>query len=69
MDDPLLTIPQAAARLGLDRTRVWRLVRDGRIPAQRVGPLWLIRQSDLDAFADEPRPPGRPPWRKPPPTE
>jgi len=64
MDDTLLTVPQAAARLGVNRTRVWRLVRDGRLPAEKRGRDWLIRESDLDAFAAEPRKPGRPPWRK-----
>ena len=64
MDEPLLTVPQAAARLGLHRSRVFRLVRDGRLPAERHGRDWLIRESDLDAFAAKPRKPGRPPWRK-----
>ncbi len=60
----LLTIPQAARRLGLDVSMVRRYCAGGRIPAQRIGRDWLIRAQDLDRFIR--RPSGRP--AKPAPT-
>lgn len=33
----LLSIPQAAEVVGVSRTHMWRLVRDGVVPAVRVG--------------------------------
>lgn len=57
------TTPQAAAILGLHRTRVAQLCREGRLKARRVGRDWIIRESDLEAFRAQVRPPGRPAQR------
>lgn len=59
----LLTTQQAADRLGLTVRRVQALIRDSRLPAQRVGRDWLIRAGDLDAFRKQPRKPGYPKGR------
>lgn len=54
--EELLTIGQAAARLGLARTWVLRLIQDGRLPAVRhtsprspIGDYWEVRAADLEA--------------------
>lgn len=41
------------AQLGRPRTRtaLMRRVRDGRLPAQKVGEQWVVRRADLDALA------------------
>lgn len=46
----LLTVTTAAARLGVSRQRVGLLVKQNRLPATRVGHVWLIRESDLRGF-------------------
>jgi excisionase family DNA binding protein len=55
----LLTLAQAADRLGVSRQRLHALIQAGRLPAERLGHAWIIRAADLAAFT--PRPPGRPP--------
>ena len=54
----MLTITDAAARLGIDPSRVRLLVRQGRIPARRFGRAWVISESDLNTY--QPRPQGKP---------
>jgi excisionase family DNA binding protein len=54
----MLTIAEAATRLGIDPSRVRLLVRQGRIQARRFGRAWMIAEADLDAY--RPRPQGRP---------
>lgn len=56
----LLTVTQAAERLGLTRTRVLKLISVGRLPASR-DPLtghWRVKESDLELVAN--RKPGAP---------
>lgn len=53
-----LTINEAAERLGLHRSRVGVLIREGRIQARKVGPMWLIPESEVAGFV--PRPEGKP---------
>jgi len=54
----MLTIAEAATRLGIDPSRVRLLVRQGRIPARRFGRAWVICEADLNAY--QPRPQGKP---------
>lgn len=46
----LLTLKQAALRLGVHYMTVYRYVRQGRLPAERRASGWTIRPTDLDAF-------------------
>lgn len=59
----LIGTAEAARRLGLSEyggpSLVARWIRDGRLPAIKVGNTWLIRPADLDRL--ERRGPGRPP--------
>jgi len=54
----VLTTRDAAARLGVTPRRVVALIHARRLPAQRFGPVWLIRERDLAKVAV--RRPGRP---------
>jgi excisionase family DNA binding protein len=56
----LLTIPEAASRLGLSVAMVRRHCTSGKLPAQKVGRDWAIRQRDVELFAATPRRSGRP---------
>ena len=53
-----LTTAQVAARLGVTQSRVHALMRAGRLPSVRVGPLHLIDPADVDKV--KVRKPGRP---------
>ena len=55
-----ITTTEAAERLGVSSARVRQLVSDGTLPAQKFGPVNMIKESDLDAVRDRPGV-GRPP--------
>jgi excisionase family DNA binding protein len=47
----LVTVEQAAEHLNLHPKTVLRYIRDGRLPATRVGKSYRIVRTELDAFA------------------
>ena len=55
----LLTVPEAAAELGLHRQTTWIKALSGQLPATRVGNRFVIRRSDLEAFKRQLRQPRR----------
>jgi excisionase family DNA binding protein len=55
----LLSVPEAAERLGVSRWRVNQLIDGGRLPAQKVGRAYVIHTKDLELVRI--RPAGRPP--------
>jgi excisionase family DNA binding protein len=42
-----LTVREVAERLGLSKSRIFHMIRDGRLPATRFGTVWVIRERDL----------------------
>lgn len=50
----------AARALGLSLTRTLSLIHSGRLPAERVGNILMVKACDIEAFARRPRRPGRP---------
>jgi excisionase family DNA binding protein len=49
--DRLYTIPEVAERLRHGRTRVYQLIREGRLPSVVLGPrARRVRESDLQVF-------------------
>ena len=55
----IFTTHEAAARLGVTVRRVQALIAAGRLPAEKRGRDWQIRQDDLDRL--EKLKPGRKP--------
>ena len=47
---PYLTVEEAAERLGVDYKTIYRLIRSGEIPAGKIGRVYRILESDLDAY-------------------
>lgn len=43
-------IKEAASALGLGRTTIWRAIRDGKLPASKVGNRTLITKEALQAW-------------------
>lgn len=62
MTELLLSIPEAARRLGVSERRVRSLCDEGKLAAVKVGKFWIIREADLTAWQPQPRgwPKGRP---------
>jgi excisionase family DNA binding protein len=58
----LISAAEAAGKLGVHITRVQVLIREGRLPAQKVGGSYVINERDLKLVKD--RKPGRPPKAK-----
>jgi len=63
-----MTVPQAAAAIGMHRTRLWQLVRDGKVKAEKTGRDWLIAAEEVERLKSlpipargRPRSPRRPP--------
>ncbi len=58
----LISTSEAAERLGVHITRVQVLIREGRLPAQKIGLTYVIDEADLKFVED--RIVGRPPKTK-----
>ena len=62
MEAPEFSSPeQVAELLGLHVRTVRRYVRDGRLPATRIGKQYRIARADVDALTDRPAPRPGPP--------
>ena len=51
--EKLLTIEEVAEFLNLEYKSVYRLVRNGELPAARIGRVYRVSRSDLDAYLDQ----------------
>jgi excisionase family DNA binding protein len=60
----LISVTEAAKRLGVIRQRVFQLIKAGKLPAKMVGSQYVIQESDLELVKD--RQTGRPPKAKEP---
>jgi excisionase family DNA binding protein len=58
----LLSVIEAAEKLGVSRWRVNQFIDEGRLPAKKVGRSYVILESDLQLV--ENRQTGRPPKDK-----
>ena len=56
MDEELITVSEAARRLGVHRSSLSARARSGALPATRAGRSWIVRWSDVLACADLPTP-------------
>lgn len=50
----MLTVPEAAQRVGRNAETVRRWIREGRMPARKVGTQWILEEDDLADLAEEP---------------
>lgn len=58
----MLTVPEAARRVGRDPETVRRWIRSGRLPSEKVGTQHLIDEADLDIVARGAPAARRPKW-------
>lgn len=63
MDAKMLTLEEAAERLGVVRMTVYRLVRKGQLRAHRVGRVWRVPEDAIEEYlrgtANAPQEPAR----------
>ena len=52
----LLTVEDVASALHLDKQTIWRYVREGRLPAKKVGRRYLFQESALEAMLEPEEP-------------
>ncbi len=50
----MLTVPEAARRLGRNPETVRRWIRSGKLPARKVGTQHVIEEHDLAPLMDQP---------------
>ena len=48
----MMTVPEAAKRVGRDPETVRRWIRSGKLPSKRVGTQHLVDEHDLAALVD-----------------
>ena len=53
VSEVFLTTVEAAKELKVTRVRVWQLIQEGRLAAERVGRDWLIRREVVEAYKKE----------------
>ncbi|HUF04353.1 MAG TPA: helix-turn-helix domain-containing protein [Aridibacter sp.] len=56
----LLTVKQAAERLGKTHWAVHYLIREGLLKAEKLGHQYVIKEADLRKYLKQKRDPGRP---------
>jgi len=49
----MITVPEAARRAGKDPETVRRWIRNGSLPARKIGTQHVIEEADLEALLDE----------------
>jgi len=52
-DGEVLTITELAAYLKIPKSTLYKLVREGRIPSQKIGRHWRFRKGAIDLWLDE----------------
>ena len=53
MEEVLVTVPEAARRLALSRSTLYRLIRQGQLRTIRVGRARRVPVTELVRFAEE----------------
>ncbi len=46
-----LASSEAAEMLGIHHMAIQRLLRDGKLPAEKIANRWLLRRTDVEEFA------------------
>ncbi|MBU2053546.1 MAG: helix-turn-helix domain-containing protein [Proteobacteria bacterium] len=52
----VLTIEELAIYLKISKSTLYKLVREGKIPSQKVGRHWRFRKKAIDRWLEETRP-------------
>ena len=58
----MISVAEAAEKLGVHRTRINQMIDSGQLPALRIGRAYAVRVADLESVKERPSP-GRPPLK------
>jgi excisionase family DNA binding protein len=58
----MITVPEAARRVGKDPETIRRWIRAGRLAARKVGTQHVIEEEELDALLEDEELPAPPDW-------
>jgi excisionase family DNA binding protein len=47
-----LAVAEVAMRLKVSRVYAWTLIREGKLPAVRIGRGWMVSEVELERFMD-----------------
>ena len=53
--DDVLTIEELSIYLKIPKSTLYKLVREGKVPSQKVGRHWRFRKKAIDRWLDETR--------------
>lgn len=48
VENNLITTAQAASVLGVSQKMVQSLIKRGRLPAEKIGRIWVVRREDAE---------------------
>lgn len=51
----MLTLSEAAASLGVAASSLRWQIRNGRLAARKVGPMWVVEQAEVERYRRESR--------------
>ena len=60
----MITVPEAAKRIGKDPETIRRWIRSGRLAARKVGTQHVIEETDLVGLVEDEELPMPPEWQK-----
>jgi len=53
--DSVFTIDELAAYLKIPKSTIYKIVREGKIPSQKIGRHWRFRKFTIDRWLEETR--------------
>jgi excisionase family DNA binding protein len=56
LEDRLFSVEETAERLGVSKYTVSDWIKAGRLKGFKIGKFWRVKESDLQAFIDNPPP-------------
>lgn len=54
--DAVLTIQELSAYLKIPKSTLYKLVRESKVPCQKIGRHWRFRKEAIDRWLEEPGP-------------
>jgi excisionase family DNA binding protein len=57
--EEVLTIDELAAYLRIPKSTLYKIVRGGKVPCQKVGRHWRFRKQAIDRWLEDTRPEGK----------
>ena len=53
MESPLMNLDELAQYIGVSNTTVYRYLKQGKLPAIKIGRLWKFRKERIDKWLEE----------------